>query len=95
MGEMRNFDLLDGLRGVCCPTLLLAGELDPICPLEAADDIASAVPAEQLTYRRYPTCGHGAYRDVPEAFEEIRRFIEAQPAADSDASGSPRRATSR
>lgn len=74
-GEMRTFDKFDDLRNICCPTLLLAGELDPICPIEAADDIARAVPAQFLRYRRYPKCGHGAYRDVPEAFDEIRRFI--------------------
>lgn len=75
--EFRTFDLLGALGRVQCPTLLLAGELDPICPIEAADDIAKAIPVEHLTYRRYPNCGHGAYRDVPEAFDEIRRFVEA------------------
>jgi proline iminopeptidase len=55
----------------------MAGELDPICPIEAADDIASAIPGQLLTYRRYPKCGHGAYRDVPEAFEELRCFVTA------------------
>jgi len=76
-GEVRSFDLLEALRAIRCPTLLLAGELDPICPVQASDDIAKRIPAELLTYRRYPSCGHGAYRDVPEAFDEIRRFIEA------------------
>jgi pimeloyl-ACP methyl ester carboxylesterase len=75
--EFRSFDLLGALGKLQCPVLLLAGELDPICPVEAADDIASAVPAEHLTYLRYPNCGHGAYRDVPEAFVEIRRFVAA------------------
>jgi pimeloyl-ACP methyl ester carboxylesterase len=76
-GEMRTFDLLADLGRIRCPTLVLAGELDPICPIEGAEDIARAVPPEWLTYRRYPKCGHGAYRDVPEAFDEIRRFVEA------------------
>lgn len=74
-GEMRTFDLLDDLARLRCPTMVMAGELDPICPIEAADDIASKVPKHLLTYRRYPSCGHGAYRDVPEAFEELRRFV--------------------
>ncbi len=76
-GEMRTFDMLNDLAKVRCPTLLMAGELDPICPIEAADDIASAIPGQLLTYHRYPKCGHGAYRDVPEAFEELRRFVTA------------------
>lgn len=75
--EMRSFDMLTDLTKLRCPTLVLAGELDPICPIEAADDIARAVPRAILTYRRYPKCGHGAYRDVPEAFDDIRRFVEA------------------
>jgi proline iminopeptidase len=74
-GEMRTFDLLDDLAKLQCPTMVMAGELDPICPIEAADDIASKVPKHLLTYRRYANCGHGAYRDVPEAFEELRRFV--------------------
>lgn len=76
-GETRTFDMLAELRRIRCPTLLLAGELDPICPIEAADDIARHVPAEVLTYRRYARCGHGAYRDVPEAFAELRKFVAA------------------
>jgi proline-specific peptidase len=75
--EMRSFDMLADLARVRCPTLVLAGELDPICPIEAGDDIASAVPRELLIYRRYPKCGHGAYRDTPEALDDIRRFVEA------------------
>ena len=74
-GEMRTFDLLADLRSLQCATLVMAGELDPICPIEAADDIAAHVPREWLLYKRYPNCGHGAYRDVPEAFEDLRRFI--------------------
>jgi hypothetical protein len=40
-------------------------------------DAPRFVPSELLTYRRYAKCGHGAYRDVPTAFDEVRKFIEA------------------
>lgn len=79
-GEMRTFDLLNDLTKLRCWTMVMAGELDPICPIEAAVDIASKVPREFLIYRPYPKCGHGAYRDVPEAFEELRRFVTGPPA---------------
>jgi proline iminopeptidase len=74
-GEMRTFDLLADLRRLQCWTLVMAGELDPICPIQAAEDIAVNVPGEWRLYRPYANCGHGAYRDVPEAFEDLRRFI--------------------
>jgi proline iminopeptidase len=74
-GEMRSWDHLHELGKIRCPVLLLAGELDPICPIACAEDIAKAIPAELLTYKRYAKCGHGAYRDTPEALEDIRRFV--------------------
>jgi pimeloyl-ACP methyl ester carboxylesterase len=41
---MREFDVLDRLGGVDCPTLVCVGELDPITPVSAAREIAEALP---------------------------------------------------
>jgi len=76
-GEGRHFNLLPELSRIRCPTLLLAGEDDPICPIEDAEDIAQRVPADLLRFERFPNAGHGVFRDAPErALQVIREFIE-------------------
>lgn len=74
-GEIRTMNLAPGLARVRCPTLVLGGELDPICPIEMQQEIAAALPREHVRFERFPDCGHGVYRDDPRAFEVIREFI--------------------
>jgi proline iminopeptidase len=76
--ESRTMNLLPGLSYVCCPTLVLGGELDPVCPIEMQVEIAAALPAEHVRFERFPDCGHGVFRDDPErGFAVIREFIRA------------------
>jgi proline iminopeptidase len=71
-----HMDLLPGLARVRCPTLILAGEDDPITPVEDSLDIAAALPAHLARLVRFPGCGHGVFRDDRKAaFAEIRRFL--------------------
>ncbi len=42
--EWNAMDLRSGLAQVTCPVLVIGGELDPICPLEAVRDVANALP---------------------------------------------------
>jgi proline iminopeptidase len=75
-GEQRQMNLLPGLAAAQCPVLVLAGELDPVCPLEDAQDIAAALPARWRHFHSFPGIGHGAWREKPnEAFDVLRRFI--------------------
>lgn len=74
-GEIRTMDLAPGLARVRCPTLVLGGELDPVCPIEMQEEIAAALPREHVRFQRFPDCGHGVYRDDPRAFEVVREFI--------------------
>jgi proline iminopeptidase len=75
-GEDRSLDLLPELARLRCPTLVLAGEDDPITPVEDSADIAAALPDGLARLVRFPGCGHGVFRDDPlAAFEEIRRFL--------------------
>ncbi|MEJ2793673.1 alpha/beta hydrolase [Iodobacter sp. LRB] len=74
--EQQTMNLLPGLAKAQCPVLVLAGELDPVCPLEDAKDIARALPEEWMQFTQFAGCGHGAWRDNPEAaFARIRDFI--------------------
>ena len=78
-GEQQSMDLLPGLARAQCPVLVVAGEHDPVCPVEDARDIAAALPARWSRLVTFPHAGHGSYRDQPaETFELLRRFI-AEP----------------
>jgi proline iminopeptidase len=77
-GESRAMNLLPGLANVRCPTLVLGGEIDPVCPIEMQAEIAAALPREHVRFERFANCGHGVFRDDPErGFEVIRKFILA------------------
>lgn len=73
-GEQRTFDLTARLSQVQRPVLLLAGEDDPVCPVDGAEVIAAGIP--HARFERFDDCGHGVWRDQPDqAFHLIRDFI--------------------
>ncbi len=75
-GEKQKLRLLPGLSRARCPVLVMAGEEDPVCPLQDALEIADALPSRCLQLARFPGCGHGVWRDDPRAaFERLRQFI--------------------
>lgn len=77
-GEQQHMNLLPGLAQACCPVLVLAGMLDPVCPLADAQDIRDALPPEWVEFAAFEACGHGVWRDAPDAaMARIRQFIEA------------------
>jgi pimeloyl-ACP methyl ester carboxylesterase len=71
--EYRDFDLLPGLARVACPTLILGGEDDPTTPIDDQVDIAASIRTELVEFHRFSDCGHGAYRDCPDAAIPILR----------------------
>ncbi len=71
-------NLLPGLARARCPVLVMAGELDPVCPLQDALDIAAALPPQWMQLDTFANSGHGAWRDEPDAaFAVLRRFVTA------------------
>ncbi|MEF7613627.1 alpha/beta hydrolase [Aquincola sp. MAHUQ-54] len=81
-GEQRSMNLLPGLAGVQCPVLVLvlvlvlAGDQDPVCPLEDAQDIAAALPLRWSRFACVEGAGHGTWRDRPdEVLARLRAFI--------------------
>jgi proline iminopeptidase len=55
----------------------MAGDADPVTPLEDAQEIAAALPPEWVRFERFANVGHGAWRDDPAAaFAVLRRFIQ-------------------
>jgi len=75
-GEQQSMNLLPGLSRAQCPVLVMAGELDPVCPLDDARDIAAALPAQWMQFASFANSGHGAWRDEPDAaFARLREFV--------------------
>lgn len=75
--ESSRFDYLERLGQVRCPTLVLGGSRDPVCPIEDQEEIAAALPEEWVRFERFEGCGHGVFRDDPErGMAVIREFLE-------------------
>ncbi len=76
--ELRRLDLLGQLHRIKCPTLIVAGEADPITPAADMEDIAAAIRSDLVRLERFANAGHGVYRDRPGAFFRVLRdFIAA------------------
>jgi len=77
-GENRTVNLLPELTNVQCPVLLLAGQQDPVVPVEMLEEIEGALTAADVEIEVFPDAGHGVYGDAPDAFiERVRTFIQA------------------
>jgi pimeloyl-ACP methyl ester carboxylesterase len=77
-----TFDLHANLHRIECPTLIMTGVDDPICPTRDSDDILDGLRPGIGRLVRFNDCGHGAWRDHPdEALGVIRDFLlDATPA---------------
>ncbi|WP_396590251.1 alpha/beta fold hydrolase [Allomuricauda sp. R78024] len=75
-GEYKDMNLLSGLTHAQCPVLVLAGELDPVCPIDDSRDIVDALPEQFVQFEQFSDCGHGVWRDNPNtAFTRLKKFI--------------------
>jgi proline iminopeptidase len=63
---LRGFDALDRLGRIECPTLVCAGELDPVLPPDLAQELANRIPHARLEI--LAGAGHFPWLDVPEQF---------------------------
>lgn len=74
--EMRRFDFHADLARVRCPTLVMAGDRDPITPIAFSEAIVAHLPPDLVTFVRFPDCGHGVVSDAPKAYlAAIRAFV--------------------
>ena len=75
--EQGRMDLLPGLSRVHCPTLILAGGVDPITPVVCSRAILAALPKGVAELVVFEEAGHGVHRDEPERAEAVlRKFLE-------------------
>jgi pimeloyl-ACP methyl ester carboxylesterase len=61
-----EFDALDRVGAIACPTLVCTGELDPVFPPRAARELADAIPDARLDV--LPGAGHFPWKDVPDRY---------------------------
>ena len=73
-----QMDFRAALARITCPTLVMAGDSDPITPLAFSQTIVDSLPPALVRFERFADCGHGIVRDAPERhFEVLREFIRA------------------
>ncbi|HEV8098233.1 MAG TPA: alpha/beta hydrolase [Gaiellaceae bacterium] len=68
-GRLGEFDVLDRLGAIQSPTLVWVGELDPVTPVAAAEELAAAVPRARLEV--LSGAGHWPWLDTPERHWEL------------------------
>jgi pimeloyl-ACP methyl ester carboxylesterase len=68
LGLLRGFDVLDRVGGVDCPTLVCAGELDPVTPPAAARELVDALPGGVARLEVVEGAGHFTWKDSPDRY---------------------------
>jgi pimeloyl-ACP methyl ester carboxylesterase len=68
MELMRRLDIVDQLSQVDSPTLVAVGELDPVTPVAAAEEIVGALPEGTARLEVIDGAGHFTWMDAPERF---------------------------
>jgi proline iminopeptidase len=76
--EQRTMDFIADLAKVACPTLVLAGGLDPITPVACSRAIFEALPAGVGRLDVFEGAGHGVQRDEPDRAETVLRQFLAE-----------------
>jgi len=79
LNEHGRMDHLNGLAQITCPTLVMAGEDDPITPIAFSEEIVAGLTNAPVQFERYAECGHGVFGDVPkDAMAVLRQFLNDQ-----------------
>jgi proline iminopeptidase len=68
MERLRRFDVVDQLARITCPTLVCVGELDPVTPVAASQEIVDALPARLGRLQVVEGAGHFPWLDQPDRY---------------------------
>ncbi len=71
MELVRRTDIVDQLGRIKSPTLVLVGELDPVTPVAAAEEMVDALPEGIAQLEVIEGAGHWAWKDAPDRFWPI------------------------
>jgi pimeloyl-ACP methyl ester carboxylesterase len=78
MDVTRRTDIVDQLTAITSPTLVAVGELDPVTPVGAAEEIVDGLPDEVAQLEVIAGAGHWAWKDAPDRFWSMMvEFIES------------------
>jgi pimeloyl-ACP methyl ester carboxylesterase len=78
MELIRRIDIVDQLGRVACPTLVSVGEVDPVTPVAAAEEIVDALPEGVGQLEIIEGAGHFTWMDAPDRFwSMIIEFIRS------------------
>ena len=69
-----GFDSRDELCGICCPTLILAGDDDKMVGKNAPYELNSAIAGSELHV--YQGLGHGAFEEVRDFYDKVLEFCD-------------------
>jgi 3-oxoadipate enol-lactonase len=68
MDVVRRTDIVEQLGAITSPTLVAVGELDPVTPVGAAEEIVDALSEDVGQLEVISGAGHWAWKDAPERF---------------------------
>ena len=68
MELIRRLDIVDQLGLVDSPTLVSVGELDPVTPVAAAEEIVASLPHGSAQLEVIDAAGHFTWMDAPERY---------------------------
>jgi proline iminopeptidase len=89
MDVVRRTDIVDQLGAIRSPTLIAVGELDPVTPVGAAEEIVDALPEDVGQLEVISGAGHWAWKDAPERFwPMIVEFIHSTTSRERTATSS-------
>jgi pimeloyl-ACP methyl ester carboxylesterase len=78
MALMRRLDIVDQLGRVASATLVSVGELDPVTPVAAAEEIVAALPDGSTRLEVVAGAGHFTWLDAPDRYwPTILEFVRA------------------
>ena len=74
-GEARGIDLRASLPAIEAPALVISGEDDAWAPLDSVREVVDLLP-DDVRSRSFPGARHSVFADAPEAYEELRLFLD-------------------
>jgi proline iminopeptidase len=78
MDIVRRTDIVDQLTAITSPTLVAVGELDPVTPVGAAEEIVDRLSDEVARLEVIAGAGHWAWKDAPDRFWSMMvEFIDS------------------
>jgi pimeloyl-ACP methyl ester carboxylesterase len=74
-GPEREIDLRGELANVAAPTLVLAGEDDPLMTMPATEEVVASLPDALVEFHRFAGARQAVIRDAPESIDVLCEFV--------------------